>query len=118
MERSRPISDRVARLYSGAWVAWNRDQTKILGSGGTFDDAKRAAAVAGEPSLVLGKIPSSKSWLHKSRRLIHLVAVFVALGPGTFIAAGPDATPFGQAINSADLDVTMDAAVSDDAPEE
>ena len=112
MDRSIPISSSVARKYTGAWVAWNRDQTKIVGSGPTFDEAKRAAARGGETSVISGRIPTSRSWLQKSRRLIHMVAVFVSLAPvglspGDAMARAP--ADAGQVVTIEDLDDGINA---------
>ena len=70
-----------------------------MASGRTFDEAKRAAAEVGEDSVLLGRIPTSQSWLRKSRRLIHLVAVFISLGPATLMRADTDFTTSPPAIS-------------------
>jgi hypothetical protein len=47
----------VPRRYAGLWIAWDRLQTKVIASGRTFADAKRAALAAGEPDPLLAKAP-------------------------------------------------------------
>lgn len=47
----------VPRRYAGQWVAWNRARTAVVASGRTFDEARRAAEVAGEPKPILAKAP-------------------------------------------------------------
>jgi len=58
-QRREPLSEApvVPLEYAGRWIAWNRDLTRIVASGSTFDEAHEAAVAAGEPRLVLGKAP-------------------------------------------------------------
>jgi hypothetical protein len=49
----------VPRKYSGLWIAWDRKQERILGSGRTFAEAKQAALEAGEPNPLLAKVPKA-----------------------------------------------------------
>jgi hypothetical protein len=69
---------KVLRKYAGQWVAWNREQDRVISSGRTFDEAKQAAAAAGEPAVILSKASPADSqhphWLCS-------VAVFIAVGP-------------------------------------
>ncbi len=43
--------------YCGKWIAWNHDQTKIVGSGHTLSEARDAALKAGESRPYLTKAP-------------------------------------------------------------
>ena len=45
--------------YAGKWIAWNHEGTRIVASGRTFQEAKDAAAAAGETDPVLGKAPKA-----------------------------------------------------------
>jgi hypothetical protein len=47
----------VPKQFAGQWIAWNRDQTSIVASGRTMDDARRGAEAAGEPRPILAKAP-------------------------------------------------------------
>lgn len=46
--------------YAGKWIAWNADQTKILSSGETIQDARNKAFQAGEKTPWLDKVPHRK----------------------------------------------------------
>jgi hypothetical protein len=54
--RIRPLPT-VPKEYAGQWIALNRDQTAIIVSGRTFEDARSAAQAAGESRPVLAKVP-------------------------------------------------------------
>jgi hypothetical protein len=45
--------------YSGLWIAWDQAQTKIIASGKTFAEVKRAAEKAGECDPLFDKVPRS-----------------------------------------------------------
>jgi hypothetical protein len=47
----------VPKEYGGKWIAWNFERTRILASGRTMSDAKRAAEALGEARPVLAKVP-------------------------------------------------------------
>jgi hypothetical protein len=47
--------------FSGLWIAWNFDETKILASGSSYSKAKRSALATGEPRPVLVKAPPANS---------------------------------------------------------
>jgi hypothetical protein len=49
----------VPKQYAGRWIAWNRDQTSIVASGGTMEDARRGAKSAGEQRPILAKVPQA-----------------------------------------------------------
>lgn len=66
----------VLREFAGQWVVWNRQQDRVISSGRTFDEAKLAAAAAGEKAVVLTKA-SRRGSLHP--HWLCTVAVFVAL---------------------------------------
>lgn len=53
-DRPAPI---VPRQFAGQWIAWNRARTAIIASGRTLDDARLAAAAAGESAPILAKVP-------------------------------------------------------------
>ena len=69
--------DTMPPEFAGRWVAWNRQQTKLIATGLTFEDAKRAAAATGEYSVLLGKVPERGN---RSKRTLRMVAVFIACG--------------------------------------
>ena len=82
MRRDRsPDTSRVSPEYAGLWTVWNREQTRIIGSGHTFEEAKQAAAAAGEQAVILAKAPDAP---HRRRawRWTQVVAVFISLVPG------------------------------------
>ena len=54
--RMKP-APRVPKKFSGQWIAWNHDLTKIVASGATFDAALESAEKAGEPKPFLTKAP-------------------------------------------------------------
>jgi len=47
-ESKEPANTVVPLKYSGQWIAWNRDRTRILGGGPTIEEAQTAARAAGE----------------------------------------------------------------------
>jgi hypothetical protein len=49
----------VPKKYSGKWIAWDFDRTRIVASGTTFAEAKQAAQAAGETRPILAKVPRS-----------------------------------------------------------
>lgn len=54
----RPI--RVPRRYSGQWIAWSHDRSRIVANGRTYQEARKAAEVAGEPRAFLTKAPEAE----------------------------------------------------------
>jgi hypothetical protein len=68
---------RVPRELSGKWVAWDRGQTRIIGSGDTFEEAKEAAVAAGESAILMARIPA-RHRLRLGRPMLYMVAVFIA----------------------------------------
>lgn len=62
----------------GKWVAWNRDQTAIIASGDTFEEVKQAAALAGERSVLLAKLPQLNAFRHAGQHALYIVAVFIS----------------------------------------
>lgn len=65
--------------YAGKWIAWNRDQTRIVATGETFAAVKTAAAKKGEQSVLVAEVPARPDWLRRSYHLLHVFAVFIAL---------------------------------------
>jgi hypothetical protein len=63
----------------GRWVAWDREQTRLLATGNTFEEAKLAAAATGERSVTLAKLTTSGA--RRKLRWAHVMAVFVAMTP-------------------------------------
>ena len=63
-QRREPLPEApvVPLEYAGRWLAWNRELTRIVASGSTFDEAHDAAIAAGEPRPVLGKAPRADVW--------------------------------------------------------
>jgi hypothetical protein len=72
--RSQPT---VPRELSGKWVAWDRDQTRIISSGDTFEEAKEAAVAAGESAIFMARVPA-RHRLRFGRPMLYMVAVFIA----------------------------------------
>ena len=63
---------------TGMWVAWNREQTQVVATGHTFDEAKQAGASAGHRAMIITKV-SPRKWNSKnSMAIVYSVAVFVA----------------------------------------
>jgi hypothetical protein len=62
-----PEAPVVPIEYAGRWIAWNRELTRIIASGSTFDEAHDAAVAAGEPRPVLGKAPRPDVWFVGAR---------------------------------------------------
>lgn len=54
LEDRTPI---VPKRYGGKWIAWDFNRTRILASGATLIEAKRAAEALGETRPVLAKVP-------------------------------------------------------------
>ena len=56
-----PTTDELPKAapveFAGQWVAWNREQTEIVGHGRTWMEARQAAADAGVSDPVLQKVP-------------------------------------------------------------
>jgi len=50
-------------ILSAKWLAWNREQTQIVGCGKTRSQAKAAAAVAGEAEPVLENVKKTRARL-------------------------------------------------------
>jgi hypothetical protein len=85
-------ASRLLHKYAGQWVAWNRQQDRVIATGRTFEEAKQSAAATGECSVVLKKASRKGSarphWLYA-------VAVFIALAPSANlqVAARDAASP-------------------------
>ena len=45
--------------HCGKWIAWNFDETKIIASGLTYAETKKAAQATGENRPVLVKAPQA-----------------------------------------------------------
>lgn len=74
----------------GRWMAWNREQTRLLAIGNTFEEAKLAAAATGEQSVTMARLTTSGP--RRKPRWAHVMAVFVAMTPGlNFATSGDDA---------------------------
>jgi len=55
---TQPFSvPRVPKEYGGKWIAWDFNRTRIMASGTTFEEAKKAAQAAGEIRPILAKVP-------------------------------------------------------------
>ena len=46
--------------YAGKWIAWDFHETKIVASGNSYEETKRAALATGETRPVLDKAPDAK----------------------------------------------------------
>jgi hypothetical protein len=76
MSHRQQVPDVPPEL-AGKWVAWDRHQTRIVGSGPTFGAAKQAAAEAGEREVLIAKIlPRSQS--RAGHYALTVCAVFIA----------------------------------------
>jgi len=64
---------RVPGELRGKWVAWDRDQTRIVASGHTFEEAKGAAGAAGESSVLMARVPT-----RLGRPMLYMVAVYIS----------------------------------------
>ena len=51
---------RVPRQYCGQWIAWNREQSRIVASGSTLQSALDAATALGELQPLLTKAPDAR----------------------------------------------------------
>ncbi len=76
------VHDRRNRLFvpkelTGRWVAWDRGQTRIVGSGRTFDEAKHSAASAGQSAVLMARVPEHPRGRF-GRALSSMVAVFIS----------------------------------------
>jgi hypothetical protein len=49
----------VPKEYAGKWIAWNCNQTEIVASGQTADEAEDLARKRGEEFPILAKVPLS-----------------------------------------------------------
>jgi hypothetical protein len=78
--RSTP---EVPQELAGKWIAWDRDQTKIVGWGDSFESVKRAAAQAGQREVLIAKSQPKSRWL-RSQHLLCMVAVFISQAADTF----------------------------------
>ncbi len=59
---SQPIEAETPPVpieYAGKWIAWNQQETRIVASGHTFQEAAEAAAAAGEKFPVFAKAPKA-----------------------------------------------------------
>ena len=83
-------SASILRRFAGQWVAWNRQQDRVICSGRTFEEAKQSAAAAGESAVILKKASDRAA----SPRWLYAVAVFIALSPGVLPVAATTASPF------------------------
>jgi hypothetical protein len=68
---------RISGEYAGRWIAWDRDQTRIVASGDSFAAAKEAASAAGESSVLMARIPAHSA-MRFGRPLLYMVAVFIS----------------------------------------
>jgi len=68
---------RVPKEYTGKWVAWDRDETRIVATGDTFDEAKQSAAAAGQSAVLMARVPAQPR-VRFGRPLLSMVAVFIS----------------------------------------
>jgi hypothetical protein len=47
----------VPKQFAGLWIAWGRQQTRIVSSGTSVVEARDRAIAAGEPRPLLAKVP-------------------------------------------------------------
>lgn len=77
-------STSLIRKYAGQWVAWSRQQDRIISTGRTFEEAKQGAARVGEQSVLLTKASDRGS---RRPHWLCAVAVFIALGSSGVLPA-------------------------------
>lgn len=65
---------------TGRWIAWDRQQTQVVATGNTFDEAKQAAAKAGHCAILLAKADSPRNAACPGHRPPYMVAVFASQG--------------------------------------
>jgi hypothetical protein len=46
--------------YAGKWIVWDFDETRIIASGRSYEEAKKAAEATGEKRPILEKTPDAK----------------------------------------------------------
>jgi hypothetical protein len=100
----------IIRRYAGKWVAWNRQQDRVISVGRTFEEAKQSAAAAGESSIILTRASP------KGARRPHwlcAVAVFIAIEPGLTNGAQRPA-PFDPQSCSQTHDLEQSSSVVDE----
>ncbi len=66
MDTHRPPA--VSIEYCGKWIAWDFDETKIVASGHSYAETKKAAQAAGEDRPVLVKAPQADARFIGGRR--------------------------------------------------
>ncbi len=60
MNRKQPNEPPIVpKKYAGQWIAWDHEQTRIVASGRTYDEAYDAAIQAGEKHPLLAKAPQA-----------------------------------------------------------
>ena len=47
----------VSKKHLGKWIAWDRQASKIIASGKTFDEVRAAAKEQGEVEPLMEKLP-------------------------------------------------------------
>ena len=72
------LAEKVPAEYANMWVAWDRNQTRIVASGATFDEAKRAAAAKGHRAIILTKVAPAPHRGRRSLPVVYAVAVFIS----------------------------------------
>jgi hypothetical protein len=75
--RDRRNQPMVPKELTGKGVAWDRGQTRIVGSGRTFDEAKDSAAAAGQSAVLMARV-SEHHRGRFGRPLLSIVAVFIS----------------------------------------
>ena len=69
---------QVPAELAGRWVAMTRDQSRILGSGETFEEAKSVAGAAGESAVLLARVGAIRHWWQWGQPLVYVVAVYIS----------------------------------------
>lgn len=54
-----PKLPRIPKEYAGKWIAWDREQKRIIASGRTFAEVRQAAMELGEPEPLMDKVPAA-----------------------------------------------------------
>lgn len=94
---------------AGPWIAWNRDRTRIVASGTTFDEVKSRAAAAGEAQVVLARVSELERPRGRGRKLLYMVTAFLSLASSV-----PDAQPAAAATSGGAAAVDSSLVDGDD----
>lgn len=92
-----PATDQLVRNSRnvGRWMAWNRDQTRLLATGNSYEEAKLAAAATGERSVTIAKLAAIGP--RRRPRWAPVMAVFIAIAPSLSLSGSNGTESIGVA---------------------